>query len=64
MLLLWKRGCKCEKYIGKPTVDHTHHFLLGQVFELDNLGLGRNLEKIWNYWGKFKGKKFGGKIMR
>ncbi len=63
MLLLWKWRWKCHKYIGKPAADHMHHFLLRQIFELDNLGLRLNLEKYGKFSAKIGEEKMGENIM-
>ncbi len=52
MLLLWKWGSKCHKYIGKPLADHKHHFVLWWIFELDDLGLSLNLKRLQNFFAK------------
>lgn len=64
MLLLLKWGWECHKYIGKVVVEDMHHFVLGQIFESENLGLSLNLEEIWKFFVKiWKRKFFGEKFM-
>jgi hypothetical protein len=40
-----------------------HHFLLRQIFELDNLGLRLNLEKYGKFSAKIGEEKMGENIM-